>query len=687
MAYRIGLDVGGTFTDLFMLDEASGAVYEHKLPSTPERPALAPLQGLAELLGKARARGADVAFMGVGTTVATNALLERKGAPTGLITTAGFRDLMEIARQKRPHTFDLHVSKPEPLVPRKWRREASERVAHDGSVIVPLDAEGLRREVEALRRAGVESVAICFLNAYANPAHEQNAAAIAREAWPEGNVAVSSEILPEFREFERLTSTAVNAYLMPVMRGYLGHFEDEVARMGVPQPPFVMSSGGGVVTPAVAGERPLDTLFSGPSGGVSGAVYVARLAGIANAITFDMGGTSTEACVVMGGIPQVSYTREISGLPIRAPAVDVHTVGAGGSSIAAIDQGGLLRVGPASAGSKPGPACYALGGTEPTVTDANVVLGRLNPDYLLGGALRIDSARSRAAIEERIAKPRGLTLVEAAASILDVANANMAQAVRFVTVERGLDPRDFVLIAFGGAGPLHAAFVAREMGVAGVLVPYSPGVLCAMGVLAKDMQMDFSRTRLLPCDGDGAATEAQRIYAELEARAREAFRRGGHDPDALTFERSADARYVGQNHELVVPAPGGAFDAWSLRAVVDNFHGAHEQFYGFCSREKAIELVTFRVRAWLALARHDLLRVHLPPRAGGPQPAGAREVFFEECGGYTRCPVYERGALRPGDELAGPAIIEQMDATTLLPPALAARVDRHHNLMIQTAPQ
>jgi N-methylhydantoinase A len=681
-SYRIGLDVGGTFTDLFVLDERAGEIYQHKLPSTPGRPALAPLQGLAEVLAKAKGQGSDVAFIGVGTTVGTNALLERKGARTGLITTSGFRDLLEIARQKRPHTFDLHVSKPVPLVPRELRREATERIAYDGSIIVPLDTAGLRRELDVLRQAGVESIAICFLNAYANAVHEQSAAAIARESWPEGNVAVSSEILPEFREFERLTSTIVNAYLMPVMRGYLRQFEEEVKRMGVPQRPFVMSSGGGVVTPDVAGERPLDTLFSGPSGGVSGAVYVARIAGIENAITFDMGGTSTEACVVMNGIPQVSYTREISSLPIRAAAVDVHTVGAGGSSIAAIDAGGLLRVGPSSAGSQPGPACYALGGVEPTVTDANVVLGRLNPDYLLGGALKIDNARSRAAIEDRIARPKRLSVVEASAAILEVANANMAQAVRFVTVERGLDPRDFVLIAFGGAGPLHAAFVAREMGVAGVLVPYSPGVLCAMGVLAKDMQMDFSRTRLLICDSTDATGEGHRIYTVLEERAREAFRRNGYDPALLAFERSADARYVGQNHELVVAAPGGAFDDRTLGVVTDNFHRAHEQFYGFCSRDKTVELVTFRLRACLALARHDLLRVSLPARLNGPQPYTERAVFFDERGGYSRCPVYERSALRPADELVGPAIIEQMDATTVVPPALVARVDEHYNLLI-----
>jgi len=682
---RIGLDVGGTFTDIFMLDEASGEVWLHKLPSTPQQPDLAPLQGIAEILAKARASGGDVAFVGLGTTVATNALLERKGAPTGLLTTAGFRDLLEIARQRRPDTFDLHISKPEPLVPRQLRREAHERIAADGGVLIALDADRLSAEIDALRAAGVTSVAICFLNAYANPVHEQAAAQAIRARWPEADITVSSDVLPEFREYERLTTTIVNAFLMPVMRGYLTRFAMAVERLGVPRKPSVMNSGGGVVTPAVAADRPVDMLFSGPSGGVSGAAYVAARAGIADIITFDMGGTSTDVCVIRGGSAQRSFTREIGGLPIRAAALDVHTVGAGGSSIAGVDAGGLLRVGPHSAGSNPGPACYARGGTLPTVTDANVVLGRLNPKHLLGGALAIDAELAHSAVATHVARPKAMTVLEAATAMLAVANANMAQAVRFVSVERGLDPRDFWLAAFGGAGPVHAAFVARELGAAGVLVPPSPGVLCAMGVLAKDMQMDFSRTRVTRETDAHAVSDAQSVLADLERRAAEAFERNGCDPNDVRMERSADARYVGQNHELSVPIPAGALDEAALAALKAGFDAAHAQLYGYAAPEKPMEIVTFRLRALFSLPRHDLLRGTLPARAGGATPTTYRPVYFDDGAGHIDCPIYARGDLRPDDALRGPCIVEQMDATTVVPPGTHATVDASLNILLRVS--
>jgi N-methylhydantoinase A len=681
--FRIGIDVGGTFTDLFLLDQVSGAVVRHKLPSTPGNPHLAPLDGVRQLLERAKGSGAEVAFVGLGTTVATNALLERKGAVTGLITTAGFRDLLELARQKRPHTFDLNVSKREPLVPRQLRAEVPERIAADGSVLTPLDREALRAAIDKLLAANVESIAICFLHAYHNAAHEETAAALVRERWPDGHVAVSSEVLPEFREYERLSSTVINAYLMPATRDYFHQFERNIARLGIAEAPFVMNSGGGVITPAVAAKRPLDTLFSGPSGGVSGAVYVAERAGYPNIITFDMGGTSTDVCLVRDGRAEISYSRVINGYPLKAAALDVHTVGAGGSSIARVDEGGMLRVGPASAGSQPGPACYGRGGELPTVTDANVVLGRLNPEYLLAGALKIDAAKSRAAIEQHVAKPKGLSLTEAAAAILAIADTNMAQALRFVSVERGLDPGDFMLMAFGGAGPLHAASVARQLGVAGVLVPYAPGVLCAMGVLTKDMQMDFSRTRVVTgSDGTAARTVAV-VFGDLESRARAAFAEASKaDPGALALERTVDARYAGQNHELSVAVPAGALDAAAMAAVLENFHRAHEQLYGYRSPERALELVTFRVKATLPIPKHDLARVALAPREGQPEPVARRQVYFDEPAGFVDCPVYARDDLRAGDTLAGPAVVEQMDTTTVIPPRHAARVDAMLNLLI-----
>ena len=680
--FRIGLDVGGTFTDLFMRDEESGAIFHHKLPSTPHQPDIAPLAGIEALLAKANATGSDIAFIGLGTTVATNALLERKGARTALITTEGFRDLLEIARQKRPDTFNLHISKPEPLIPRHLRREARERVAYDGEVLIPLERKALSAEIEALRRAGATSVAICFLNAYANPAHEQDAAHAVRSLWPEAYVSVSSEVLPEFREYERLSSTIVNAYLMPTMRDYFMRFEQQVGTLGISRRPLVMNSGGGVVSPAVAGERPIDTLFSGPSGGVSGAIHVATVAGLRNIITFDMGGTSTEVCLIKDGAPQISYSRIINGLPIRAAALDVHTVGAGGSSIAAVDAGGLLRVGPHSAGSTPGPACYGLGGMDATVTDANVVLGRLNPQYLLGGSLPIDAAKSHAAIAENVAGPKKLSVTDAASSMLVIATANMAEAVRFVSVERGMDPRDFALVAFGGAGPLHAAFVARELGVNGVLVPYSPGVLCAMGVLAKDMQMDFSQTRLLREGAANLGGELQALYADLEQRALSAFERNGDDPSKLRTERVTDARYVGQNHELTIAVPPGAISATALDVVKQRFNEAHHEMYGYAAPDKKIELVTMRLRAWIPIEKLDLGRVELPARGTPLAAVSVRRVFFAETAGFVDCPVYERHDLRPGDRLSGPAVIEQMDATTVVPPGFLAMVDDALNLFL-----
>jgi len=679
--YRIGIDVGGTFTDLFLLDQESGAVARHKLPSTPGDPRLAPLAGIREILAQVGAHGAEVAFVGLGTTVATNALLERKGAVTALITTEGFRDLLEIARQKRPHTFDPFVSKAEPLVPRQLRREVSERTLADGSVLKPLDRTGLRRVIDDLIAAGVESIAICFLNSYANPEHEETAAAMVRERWPDGHVAVSAEVLPEFREYERLSSTVVNAYLMPATRNYFHRFERDVAALGIGPRPFVMNSGGGVIAPAVAAQRPIDTLFSGPSGGVSGAVYVAAAAGYPDIITFDMGGTSTDVCLVRDGKPQLSHARVINGFPLKAAAVDVHTVGAGGSSIAAVDAGGMLRVGPHSAGSKPGPACYGLGGGEPTVTDANVVLGRLNPEYLLGGALRIDAGRSRAAIETRIARPKGLDAAAAAASILAIADTNMAQALRFVSIERGLDPRDFVLVAFGGAGPLHAASVARELGVAGVLIPYSPGVLCAMGVLTKDIQMDFSRTRIYGESACDCRVTVSAMYRELEQRAHSEFGRSGGAISGVAIERSADARYAGQNHELSVAVPAGEIDAAAIASVKENFHCAHEQLYGYRSPQRALEFVTYRVKATRAIPNHDLARVPLTRRAGALAPAARRKVFFDWTReGYVECPVFDRARMIPGDTIEGPAIVEQMDTTTVVPPGCNARVDAALNL-------
>lgn len=684
--FRIGLDVGGTFTDLFLLNETTGETVRHKLPSTPKRPYEAPVQGVREILEKAGADPQQVRFVGLGTTVSTNALLERKGAATGLLTTQGFRDLLEIGRQRRPHVYDVRIPRPQPLVPRRRREEVPERMAADGSVIRELDEDALRQAVRRLLDDGVDSVAICFLNAYVSPQHERRAAALLAAEFPELAVTVSSELLPEFREYERLSTTVTNAFLMSVMRRYLTRFREEIAALGIPEAPFVMTSGGGVASPELAAMRPIDTLFSGPSGGVSAATYLAELSDSPDLITFDMGGTSTDVCMVRGGRPEITHSRTMDGLPIRATAVDIHTVGAGGSSIAWIDAGGLLQVGPHSAGADPGPACYGRGGTEPTVTDANVVLGRLNPEYLLSGALKIDAARSHEAIERVVAKPKGLSVTEAAAAILAISNINIARAIRFVSVERGLDPAEFALVAFGGAGPLHAAAVAAELGMA-IIIPPAPGVLCAMGVLCKDVQIDLSQTRILRAGhGPDVLMEAMRpIYDELQGRAATSLRESGLDPDGLAVERTVDARYVGQNFELSVTLPHGPIGEATLQAVRDGYDAEHIRLYGYAKPDAELELVTFRLTARLAVPRPDLTPAAADTRAAPLAPVATRRVFFENVGGFVDAPVYQRSDLRDGDRFDGPAIVEQMDATTVLPPGAVAEADRLGNLRVTVA--
>lgn len=678
---RIGLDVGGTFTDLFLVDEGNGRTVRHKLPSTPDDPYRAPIQGIEEILLKSNLPASAVGFVGLGTTVATNALLERKGAVTGLITTRGFRDLLELQRQRRPHTYDLFKRKSVPLVSRDLRLEVTERIGPDGEIIHPLaegDLDGIMRRFQA---AGVRSIAVCLLNAYANPVHEERLAELIRSGWPEIAVTTSQELTPEFREYERLSSTVANAFLMPVMKRYLTLFAERVRAMGVPVDPLVMSSGGGVIGARLAGRRPIELLLSGPSGGVSGAVFHATDSGHPNIITFDMGGTSTDVCLIQAGKPEITHSRVIAGLPIKTTAIDIHTVGAGGSSIAWIDEGGMLRVGPHSAGANPGPACYGRQGALPTVTDANVVLGRMNQEFLLDGALPIDAGRSHQAIREHIADPKGLELSEAAAAILAVSIVNIAQAIRYVSVERGLDPADFTLVAFGGAGPLHAAAVARELKMR-VLVPSGPGVLCAMGVLTKDVQIDINRTRLLKVGSPDAARVVGEIFDDLEIRASKMLESANSSKVDLIFERFVDARYVGQSFELTVEVPVGGIAPPTVEVVAQRFHQAHCRLYGYDRQDNAIEFVTYRTRARLAVPRPRIVE-SLPGVAGaGIEPVASRLAWFETSERFDPCPVYARASLPFGTTLRGPAILEQMDTTTVVPPDFQVACDAWGNLIL-----
>jgi N-methylhydantoinase A len=673
MAWRVGVDVGGTFTDLAAIDEAGGAVRLEKVPTTPADQSAAVAAGLETLLRPEGVSPAAVTYLGHGTTVCINAVLERKGARTGLVTSQGMRDLLELRRQIRDDLYDLQADKPEPVVPRDLRREVPERTRADGRVATALDLEAARAAVAALVGEGVGALAVCFLHSFVNPAPEQAVAELVRREFPDLYLSVSSDVLPEFREFERLSTTVMNAYVGPVMARYLGRFEERVAALGVGARPLILQSNGGVATVSQVRERPVYTMASGPSAGVTGAAYLAGRAGHVRIITFDMGGTSTDVSVVEQGTPMTATEKAYHGYPVKAAMVDVDSIGAGGGSLAWIDRGGFLRVGPQSAGADPGPAGYARGGESPTVTDANLVLGRLDPDYFLGGAMRLDRDRAMQATERDLARPLGLSVTDAALGVVKIVDASMAAAIRLATVERGRDPRQFTLVAFGGAGPMHAAAVARLLGIPRVLVPPSPGVLSALGLLVADVRTELSRTALRRTDRT-TPTELAAIFADLESRASDWARRGGLPGEQIILSRSIEMRYARQNHELAVEVGPRLTPADLAR----RFHRAHRRAFGYASPEEPTELVTFRLAVTLPVAR--------PAIAASPEPGdprrGSRPVYFESTKGFVEAPVLERVRLAPGFLLAGPAVIEQMDCTTVIEPGQTVSVDGHGNLVI-----
>jgi N-methylhydantoinase A len=678
--WRVGVDSGGTFTDICVVDEASGEVRVWKVPSTPADPSRAIVAGTVEGLGRAGSAPARVGYFGHGTTVATNALIQHRGATTGLITTAGFRDLLEIGRQRRPHLYDLQADKPPVLVPRALRIEVAERVRHDGRIEKPLDELEVRVAVRALRQAGAQSVAVCFLYAYVDPRHEAAARRIAEEEWPEAFVSCSHEVAPEFREYERLSTVVVNAYLGPVIAGYIARLGPRLAESGIAVAPHITQSNGGVMSFATARAQPVRAVLSGPATGVVGGLEVGRLAGFRHLITFDMGGTSTDVSLIEDGRPRLTGEMEVHGYPLKTPALDIHTVGAGGGSIAHVDAGGLLKVGPRSAGAAPGPVCYGLGNEEPTVTDANVVLQTLNPTHLLGGRMPIDRGRAEVAIG-RLAERLGLDVMATAQGIVSVVTANMAKAIRVISVQRGHDPRDYTLVAFGGAGPLHAARLARELEIPRVLVPRHPGILCALGLLLSDLKTNYAQTCLMLATED-AVPRMIEAWESLDGRAAAWFDAEGIAPGARARRRTVDMRYAGQNYELPVAFPDDVPGPGLLKELVNRFERAHEQIYGYVSPEEAIQAVTFRLEA-VGTVRRAEVRAH-PPAATGAAAAvaGERAVWFAEAGRFAACPVYDRERLAPGHRLAGPAIVEQMDATTLLLPAQTATVDPYLNLII-----
>jgi N-methylhydantoinase A len=675
---RLGVDVGGTFTDLAVWDARHGRLVVFKLPSVPADPALGILDGMRTVIARAGLAAADLVFVAHGTTVATNALLEKKGARTAVLTTRGFGDLLEIARQKRPDLYDLQADKPRPLVPRDLRLEVGERRLPDGSVLEKLRVEDVRAALDRLDAAGdVAAVAVCFLYSFLDPSHERIAADEIRSRHPALYLSLSSDVSPEFREYERLSTTVLNAYLGPTISRYVQRFGDELRRLGVPAPPYINQSNGGIISISAAAAQPVRTLLSGPSAGVMGAAWVARAAGVESLITFDMGGTSTDVARVEGGVPVIASERTIDGYPVRIPTLEIESVGAGGGSLAWVDSGGALKVGPESAGAIPGPACYGRGGTRPTVTDANVVLGRLPATHLLDGGMALHPERAASALDT-LAGALGVSRVEAARGVLSVVQTNMLGAVRVVSVRKGYDPRGYTMVAFGGAGPLHAATLARDLGIRRVLVPSAPGILCALGLLVEPLRLDLVRTRVQALD----AAELTGAFSELEAEAGAWLEREGVPPAERAFVRAFDMRYLGQNFELRVAEPPGG-DVGALRAA---FFREHERVYGYHAEDEPIQIVNVRLTALGAPPA-----LPMPPLAAAPGPdataarVGEREVWFDEAAGFTPTPIYRRERLLAGHALAGPAVVEQMDATTIVLPGQTATVDAHGNLLIEVA--
>jgi N-methylhydantoinase A len=682
---RIGVDSGGTFTDVCMLEEETGRFSVWKLSSTPSDPSVAIAGGASEAIDRFGGDDAKVSFFGHGTTVATNSLIQGRGARCGLITSDGFRDLLDLGRQRRPHLYDLQTDKPNALVPRDRRLEVNERIRYDGAVERQPSEEEIRDAARQLRDAGAEAVAVCFLYSFVDTTHETMVADILREELGDAFLTTSHEVCPEFREFERLSTTVVNAFLGPVMQGYLSKLTPRLIETGIEIPPFITQSNGGTITFETAAKLPVRTVLSGPSTGVIGAVETARAIGLANIITFDMGGTSTDVSLVENGKPGTTTEAEVHGYPIKCPMIDIHTVGAGGGSIAHVDTGGFLKVGPRSAGADPGPVCYGLGNDEPTVTDANVAMGVLNGEALLAGRMPIDRDASLVALE-KLGSGMGLSKEEAAAGIIRVVTANMARAIRLISVQRGHDPRDYCLMPFGGGGPVHAGRLARELGMGQILVPRNPGILCALGLLLTDIRRDFSVTRRLPVEAANAESIRQTV-STLKADAQAWFEEESINPDRQRVLASADMRYAGQNYELNISLPDVSGNAEFLEDLLLNFSQSYERQYDYTAPDEAVEIVTFRVEAY-GVVEKPAFETH---EEAGTDPSAAfqvnRQVYQPEIGEFMESPVYDRDLLCAGNVISGPAIVEQMDSTTLILPGQIGKIDTHHNLVIQEGAQ
>ena len=688
--YRLGVDVGGTHTDLVLLDAQSGELMVEKVASTPQNPALGVLDGVNRFIARG-IRAADVEFFAHGTTITTNALLEMRGARVGMLITQGFGAIQEVQIQARDQNlFDYFFARPAAIAPHSLTRGVPERIDYLGNVLVPLDTAAVRQAARELKATGVQSIAVCYLFSFMNPAHEQETRRLILEEFPDAVVSLSCEVLPRVREWPRMSTMLLNAYLEPVMVRYIDHLAKGLDRIGlVSQQRFLMQSNGGVMpfSAAIAGGRTVHTLFSGPAAGAQASAYLAKEAqhGV---VTLDMGGTSCDIAFIEGGAPLETTEGIIARRQVDVPALDMTTISAGGGSIAEIDGGGFLTVGPHSAGADPGPACYGRGGKEPTVTDADVVCGLLNPDYFLGGKQKLDAGASHAALETQIAKPLKLGVLDAAAGIRRIVDMRMADEVRVFAAKRGVDLIAFTLLPFGGAGAVHAAAVADELGMTRILVPARPGAFSALGLLCTDVVHDYIRSGLKPL-ADVDANDAEAVFARLEAKASEELTTEGMDPKQARFARELDLRYTGQGYELRIPLDGlfkDRLNSESLARARERFDERHAQIHGHAAKERPVEVVSYRVRVRVPVPKYQAHEEKPPatPPTIAEAVKGKRTVYFDGRTS-TEATIYERDRLEVGATISGPAIIEQFDATTVIPASWTAQVDRRRNMILQRA--
>ena len=677
--YRLGVDTGGTFTDLCILDESSGNLFVTKIPSTPFNPAVAVISGIEKLLEREGIPPERVQFLIHGTTVATNALLEHKGAKTALITTEGFEDVLHIGRQSRPDLYDFRVIRPKPIVPGHLRYGVSERILYTGKVFRPLDESEVAGIIKEIRGQGVQSIGVSLIHSYANPIHEQKIKSTISRIFPDAYVTISSEVLPEFREYERTSTICINAFVMPKVNDYVADLEKSLKGLNIASDLYIMQSNGGVITANTARHVSARTVLSGPAGGALTGAFMSRMIGDPNIITIDMGGTSSDICLVEEGMPRLTTESDIGGYPIKLPMIDINTIGAGGGSIAWIDAGGALQVGPKSAGADPGPICYGRGGTEPTVTDANIILGRLNPSYLLEGEMQLHSEQARNILEKKMARPLGIDVRKAAEGIIAVVNANMIRGIRRVSVERGYDPREFTLVPFGGAGPLHGVELAQALNMKQIAIPAHPGISSAFGMLSADVRHDFVQTHISVSD-QVDVDHFLNIFRGMENQGIEQLNREGFSGQAVVIIRSADMRYNRQAYELPVPVKSGTLNRQDISTIVERFHNLHEKAYGYARRKEAVEFVNLRIVALGKLPKLSLTEKTYVKET--LKPVDYREVFFE--GSPHRTPIYRRNHLTSDLEISGPAIVEQMDSTIVIFPKYRATTDNYGNLLIKT---